>query len=65
MFYGDKITKKEQNELKKVLYFNSKRLMQIKASKKCFGDQARDIVKDKIVDNLVYARILLEMTEVR
>jgi len=65
MFYREKITKRERDELKKVLHFNSKRLVQIKSSKKCFGDQARDIIKDKIVDNLVYARELLSMTEIR
>lgn len=46
------------SELKKKHF---QKLEQIKNSGKCFGDMVRDVIKQNITDNTVYARKLLEM----
>lgn len=40
---------------------NKEKIKQIKESPKCTGDKIRDIIKEGITNNAVYARKMLEM----
>lgn len=46
--------------IKQIYRKNRQKIEQIQNSNLCYGDKARMIVKQKITDNLVYARKLLE-----
>ena len=40
---------------------NEAKLQEIKDSNKCLGDKAREILKQGITDNIVWARKMLEL----
>ena len=58
---NDQISKMEYNYLKKIYFKNKKKILDIRNSDKCFGDKARMVVQSGIIDNVIYARFLLNM----
>jgi hypothetical protein len=62
--YGNRIEHVNSSELNTILNLkkrHSEKIEQIKSTNKCFGDKVRDIMKQGITQNTVYARKLLEM----
>ena len=58
----DRLSKGEYLALRKIYTQHKERIEQIKEMPLCFGDKARLLVKESIIDkNLMYARKLLEM----
>lgn len=58
----DRLSKGEYLALRKIYMQHKSRIGQIKEMPLCFGDKARLLVKEGIIDkNLMYARKLLEM----
>ena len=57
----DRVSKGEYLALRKTYIRHKERIEQVKDMALCFGDKARLLVKEKITDNLMYARRLLEM----
>lgn len=62
--YGNRVERVRKDEHKKILLLQKKyrkQLIDIQSSKKCFGDKVRDVMKQGITDNTIYARKLIEM----
>lgn len=62
--YGNTVERIENPEYGMLVTLKKKhfeKLEEIKNSNRCFGDKVREIIKQKITDNTVYARKLLEM----
>ena len=62
--YGNRIEhihKSEISRLEDLKRKNLSKLEKIKSSDKCFGDKVREIMKQGITQNTIYARKLLEM----
>lgn len=62
--YGNRIEHVNNSELNTILSLKKKhyeKIEQIKGTNKCFGDKVREIIKQGITQNTVYARKLLEM----
>lgn len=62
--YGNRIEYVKSSELNTILDLKKRHfeeIEQIKSTNKCFGDKVRDIMKQGITQNTVYARKLLEM----
>ena len=56
----EKVNKYQYDQLKVLFKKNKNKIQKINQMSLCYGDKARLIVKQKITDNLVYARKLLE-----
>lgn len=57
----DEVHKNDMPYLMAIIEKNKRILKEISESKKCMGDKARLICEKKIVNNLVFARKILEM----
>ena len=57
----ENVSKIEYNYLKKIYFKNKQAILNIKQSKKCYGQKARQNVSLGITDNIMYARKLLQM----
>ena len=56
----ERVNKYQYDQLKTLFKKNKNKIQKINQMSLCYGDKARLIVKQKITDNLVYARKLLE-----
>jgi hypothetical protein len=62
--YGNRIEYVNNSELNTILSLRKRhheKIEQIKGTNKCFGDKVREIMKQGITQNTIYARKLLEM----
>ena len=57
---NERVNNHQFKYLKQIYRKNRQKIEKIQSSGLCYGDKARLIVKQKITDNLVYARKLLE-----
>ena len=60
-FQGDDLGPLDNNVILKIRRKNLQKIIDINNKNLCFGDKAREIVKEGITDNIAYARKLLEM----
>lgn len=62
--FGNRKEYISREEYKSVLFLNkkyAKQLKDIRSSGKCYGDKVRDVLKNGITDNTVFARKLIDM----
>lgn len=57
----ERLCKDEILMIERIFSRNKEKLKQIKESPECTGDKIRDIIKEGITNNAVYARKMLEM----
>lgn len=60
---NERVSKNEFNYIKQLYRKNRQKIEKIQESNLCLGDKARRIIKEKITDNLIYARKLLEFNQ--